>query len=131
MWGALGGMCAFGAFALAGEELSRICGRSLGWAAGGPIGLAPGGAVWFSLIADSRYFDPRCPESVALTGGLTGLMAGAICGSFLGAVALRDEVKANVYHGRPDQLGITVGILLLEFLFGAFYFTAFFLIQPL
>jgi hypothetical protein len=131
MWGALGGVFAFGAFAFAGEGLSRVCGRSLGWAAGGPIGLCPGGAVWFSLIADARYFDPKCPVSVTLIGGFTGLMAGTICGSFLGAVALRDEVKAKLYQGRSDQLGMTIGILMLEFLFGVYLFTAFFVIQPL
>jgi hypothetical protein len=113
MWGALGGMFAFGAFALTSEGLAQVWGRPLGWAFGGPTGLAPGGATWFALMAD-----PRDAVLWAWVGAAAGLFAGAIAGAYLGTVAFRQEFRAGRYERRPEELQLTVVTLLLETAFG-------------
>jgi hypothetical protein len=84
----LGGAAAFGGFGLGGNLLSRIGGRPLGWAIGGVIGSAVGGAAWIAAIGHVS----RCNQ-LPFIGATVGIVGGAICGPFLGAVAACREIK--------------------------------------
>jgi hypothetical protein len=113
LWGAGGGLIAFGGFGVCGHMLNRVGGRSLGWSAAGLVALPPAGALWLTVIADPRFDAP-----LGWIGGITGLVAGALCGSFLGTVAWRQDLMAGRNQKRADEMRATAVVLGLEFVFG-------------
>jgi hypothetical protein len=55
-----------------------------------------------------------------------GLLAGAIAGGVLGGFAFSHEFRAGRYARRPDELGMTLGLLMFEILFSAYVALLFF-----
>jgi hypothetical protein len=110
-----GGAAAFGAFGLGGDLLSRLHGRPIGWALGGPVGLTPGGAVWMALIAPVDH-----QGAAVIAGAIAGVSGGSICGSFLGAIALYRDIKAGRCTESAEVIGTSFVLLGTTIFCGAF-----------